>query len=90
MIYLNHLLRASAAILVLCVPARADAIADLASFSAFKVDLDKLAGGAVQSARGAPTSFPRGLSVKAFMSFANHCRRPRSFICNGIRPDIPN
>ena len=65
MIYLNHLLRASAAILALCVPARADALADLASFSAFKVDLDKLAGGAVQSARGAPTSFSRGLSVES-------------------------
>lgn len=65
MIYPNHLIRISAAILAMCVPARADAIADLASFSAFKVDLDKLAGGAVQSARGAPMNFPRGLSVES-------------------------
>ena len=64
MIYLNHLLRASAAILVLCVPARADAIADLASFSAFKVDLDKLAGGAVQSARRADEFFARAFGGK--------------------------
>src|SRR5208337_1152509 len=43
----------------------ADALQDLAAFSAFKeVDLAKMAGGEVMASRGQPLGFPRGLSVQ--------------------------
>ncbi len=56
---------AGALMLFLIAPAGADPLAELASFSAFKeIPLEKLAGGAVQSARGPTMSFPRGLAVE--------------------------
>ncbi|HSI11940.1 MAG TPA: hypothetical protein VK961_07845 [Chthoniobacter sp.] len=46
--------------------ASADPVADLAAVSTFKdVNLDKLAGGTVQMARGPAMSFPRGLAVES-------------------------
>ena len=60
-------LRSAAGVLTLTLlaAAGADPLADLASFSAFKeINLEKLAGGAVQSARGPTMSFPRGLAVE--------------------------
>ena len=46
--------------------AMADPLAELAAFSSFKtVNLDKLAGGAVQAVRGAAMSSPRGLAVES-------------------------
>lgn len=45
--------------------AKADPIGELKAFSAFKeVNLEKLASGTVQSARGATMNFPRGLAVE--------------------------
>lgn len=47
-------------------PASADPLAELSAISTFKsVDLEKLAGGSVQIARGPAMSFPRGLAVES-------------------------
>ncbi len=52
--------------LATAVSAQADPLAELAAVSTFKsVDLDKLAAGTVQIARGPAMSFPRGLAVES-------------------------
>jgi len=52
--------------LALALPAKADPVAELKAFSAFKdVNLEKLASGTVQTARGATMTFPRGLAVES-------------------------
>ena len=52
--------------LVATTSASADPLAELATVSSFKdVNLDKLAGGTVQMARGPAMSFPRGLAVES-------------------------
>lgn len=56
----------TAVALSLGLPASADPLAELAANSSFKsVDLEKLAGGNVQIARGPAMSFPRGLAVES-------------------------
>lgn len=55
-----------ALLLSAAAPASADPLAELAAASSFKdVNLDKLAGGTVQMARGPAMSFPRGLAVES-------------------------
>ena len=55
-----------AAVLALGTHAGADPLAELSAISTFKsVDLDKLAAGSVQIARGPAMSFPRGLAVES-------------------------
>jgi hypothetical protein len=57
---------AGALVLSMATDANADPLAELAAISTFKgVDLEKLAGGTVQIARGPAMSFPRGMSVES-------------------------
>jgi hypothetical protein len=50
----------------LALTAKADPVGEVKAFSAFKdVNLEKLAGGTILSARGATMSFPRGLAVES-------------------------
>ena len=62
-------LSVAAGALVLAVAvdcAKADPLAELAAISTFKdVNLDKLAGGTVQIARGPAMNFPRGMAVES-------------------------
>ena len=57
---------AVAALLALETSARADPLAEMAAFSAFKgMTVEKLAAGSVKAARGPAMSFPRGLAVES-------------------------
>ncbi len=52
--------------LALIAGAHADPVAEMQAFSSFKtVNLDKLASGSVQAARGPAIGFPRGLAVES-------------------------
>ncbi|MEP6670308.1 MAG: hypothetical protein ABJF10_14200 [Chthoniobacter sp.] len=56
----------AALLLTVASAAGADPVTELAAVSTFKsVDLDKLAGGAMQIARGPAMNFPRGLAVES-------------------------
>jgi hypothetical protein len=63
---LFHVACFAALLLIPAATAGADAMSELASFSAFKdLKLESLAGGAVKAARGPAMSFPRGLAIES-------------------------